>query len=60
MPNGRGSVYPFSEFLRPAAISGFWADWADWADWGFKGFRVLKALKVLKVFRKKYLLITLY
>lgn len=48
MPNGRGSVYPFSEFLRPAAISGFWADWADWADWGFKGFRVLKALKVFR------------
>ena len=45
MPNGRGSVYPFSEFLRPAAISGFWA---DWADWGFKGFRVLKALKVFR------------
>ena len=34
MPNGWGSVYPFSELLRPAAISGFWANWANWGDWG--------------------------
>ena len=54
MPNGWGSVYPFSEFLGPAAISGFWG---FWGFYGFKGFRVLKALKV---FRKKYLLFTLY
>ena len=55
MPNGWGSVYLFSELLRSAAISGFWADWADWGDWGDWGFRVLKGFKVLKalkVFRK--------
>ena len=54
MPNGWGSVYLFSELLRPAAISGFWA------NWGFKGFKGFKVLKALKVFRKKYLLITNY